>query len=299
MKQLCIFTAPKPFRDPHITTIQRNALGSWLALGDAVDIVLVGNDQGIAEAAAEFGVKHVPTVAVNSHGTPLVSAIFDAARQNSDAAHLVYVNADIIFYPGLVETVQKVAAQVKDFVLLGRRYDMNITQPLEFTAGWDARLRAEMHAHGQLHTRGGSDYFAFPRQLYTDMPPFAIGRAGWDNWMMYEANRRNWHAVDSTAEIDIVHQNHDYSHLQGEHGHQRHVETDENTMLGGGMRSMYMLLDVPYELVNGKVRRAPWSAIRALRSVERMLQPNAIQDRGLRWRIMRQVRNLRFALGGR
>jgi hypothetical protein len=52
-------------------------------------------------------------------------------------------------------------------------------------------------------------------------------------------------------------------------------------------------------LVNGKVRRAPFSAIRALRSIERALQPNAIEDRSLRWRIMRQVRNLRFALGGR
>lgn len=299
MKQLCIFTAPKPFRDAHITTIQRNALASWLALGDAVDIVLVGDDEGIAEAAAEFGIKHVPEVAANAHGTPLVSAIFDAARQNSAAPYLVYVNADIIFYPGLVETVHKVAAQTPDFVLLGRRYDLDIAQPLEFSAGWDARLRADMHARGNLHTRGGSDYFAFPRHLYIEMPPFAIGRAGWDNWMMYEANRRNWQAVDCTAEIDIVHQNHDYSHLQGEHGHQRHVETDENTILGGGMRSMYMLLDVPYELVNGKVRRAPWSAIRALRSIERRLQPNAIEDRSLRWRIMRQVRNLRFALGGR
>lgn len=299
MKQLCIFTAPKPFRDPHITTIQRNALGSWLAMGDAVDIVLVGSDEGIAETAAEFGVKHVPTVAANSHGTPLVSAIFDAARQNSTAPYLVYVNADIIFYPGIVETVQTVADQASDFVLLGRRYDLDITQPLEFSAGWDARLRADMYAHGKLHTRGGSDYFAFPRHLFTEMPTFAIGRAGWDNWMMYEANHRGWQAIDCTAVIDIVHQNHDYSHLKGEHGHQRHVETDENTMLGGGMRSMYMLLDVPYELVNGKVRRAPLSAIRALRSLERMLQPNAIEDRSLRWRLMRQVRNLRFALGGR
>jgi len=299
MKQLCIFTAPKPFRDPHITTIQRNALGSWLALGDAVDIVLVGDDEGIAEAAAEFGVKHVPEVVANAHGTPLVSAIFDAARRVSDAPTLVYVNADIIFYPDLIESVQHTAAQAPDFVLLGRRYDLDITEPLEFSSGWDARLRADMQARGKLHSRGGSDYFAFPRHLYTDMPSFAIGRAGWDNWMMYAAIRRKWQPIDATADIDIVHQNHDYSHLNSEYGHQRHVETDENTMLGGGMRSMYMLLDVPYELVNGEVRRAPWSAIRVLRSIERWLQPNEIQDRSLRWRIMRQVRNLRFALGGR
>lgn len=299
MTQVCIFTAPKPFRDPHITTIQRNALRSWLALGEGVDIVLVGSDEGIAEAAAEFRVKHVSEVPANSHGTPLVSAIFDAARQNSAAPYLVYVNADIIFYPGFLLSLRQAAAQAPDFVLLGRRFDLDITQPLEFSAGWDSGLRADMHARGKLHSRGGSDYFAFPRHLYTDMPTFAIGRAGWDNWMMYEANRRKWQAIDCSADIEIVHQNHNYAHLNSEHGHQRHIETDENTMLGGGMRNMYMLLDVPYELVNGKVRRVGLSAIRVLRSIERWLQPNAIDGRGLRWRIMRQVRNLRFALGGR
>ena len=33
MSFLTIFTAPKPFTDPHINLIQRNALRSWLALG--------------------------------------------------------------------------------------------------------------------------------------------------------------------------------------------------------------------------------------------------------------------------
>ena len=38
---LTIFTAPKPFTNPHIDTIQRNAIRSWVELGEAVQVVLV------------------------------------------------------------------------------------------------------------------------------------------------------------------------------------------------------------------------------------------------------------------
>ena len=30
---LTLFTAPKPFTNPHIALIQRNAIRSWMALG--------------------------------------------------------------------------------------------------------------------------------------------------------------------------------------------------------------------------------------------------------------------------
>ena len=45
-KLLTLFTTPKPFKDPHIITIQRNALRSWQALGDEVEVLVIGNDEG-------------------------------------------------------------------------------------------------------------------------------------------------------------------------------------------------------------------------------------------------------------
>jgi len=41
MSRLAIFTAPKPFTNPHIRIIQRNAIRSWQALGDEVEVWLV------------------------------------------------------------------------------------------------------------------------------------------------------------------------------------------------------------------------------------------------------------------
>ena len=42
MPFLTIFTAPKPFTDPRIDIIQRNAIRSWLSLGEDVGVILVG-----------------------------------------------------------------------------------------------------------------------------------------------------------------------------------------------------------------------------------------------------------------
>ena len=36
---LTIFSVPKPFTDPHINLIQRNAIQSWLNIGEGVDIL--------------------------------------------------------------------------------------------------------------------------------------------------------------------------------------------------------------------------------------------------------------------
>lgn len=296
MKQMCIFTAPKPFRDEHVAMIQRNAIRSWVAMGPNVVVFLVGDEKGVAQAAKELGVAHIKDVKCNAHGTPLVSSIFAVARQASDAPLLAYVNADILLLPETLPLAQEVAKQTPDFVLLGQRYDLDVKSAMEFPPGWDALLNERVRTEGHLHPLGGSDYFTFPRHLYTEIPDFAIGRSGWDNWMIYQAVTQGWTAIDATPTLSVVHQDHDYSHLPSEGGHRRHEETFENTELGGGMRNMYMLLDVPYQLVNGKVRRTPWSLPRFLRSLERRLQPDEMVGRGLRWFMLRRLRRWRRAL---
>src|SRR5512133_2924520 len=102
MPELTIFTAPKPFTNPHIALIQSNAIRSWLNLGPQVEVLLMGEEAGLAELAAECGVKHIPDVARNSNGTPLVSSMFDLARRHSTSPFLACVNADIVLMPDVL-----------------------------------------------------------------------------------------------------------------------------------------------------------------------------------------------------
>ena len=206
---LTLFTAPKPFTNPHIALIQRNALRSWQTLGKSVEVVLIGSDEGIAEAAAEFSFRHLPNVPVNALGTPLISGIFDLARQANQSPLLAYVNADIILFPNFLEVAQEVSAKLPKFLLVGQRWDLEITEPLSFEGDWVEPLRKRVWRDGNLHVRAGSDYFIFPRACFKDIPDFTVGRAGWDNWMIFKARQENWPVVDCTSDLDIIHQNHD------------------------------------------------------------------------------------------
>src|SRR6185295_11951956 len=95
MSLLTLFSAPKPFTDPHIAMIQRNAIKSWTLLAD-VEIILLGEEEGLAEATQDLGVKHIPNVSYNESGTPLISSMFQLARENSNSDLLCIINTDMI-----------------------------------------------------------------------------------------------------------------------------------------------------------------------------------------------------------
>jgi len=222
----------------------------------------------LTETARELGVLHLPGVACTPGGTPLVSSMFDLARQNSDSPLLACVNADILLLPDFLEGAQKIAGQAGQFLAIGQRWDLDVTDALDFSPGWPQRLREQATTRGALHRATGSDYFIFPRACFRDMPAFAIGRAGWDNWMIYAGRRSGWPVVDATRDIFIIHQNHDYSHLPGGQPHYRHPETFENVRLAGGKRAIFELRDVNYHLVSGKLQPMPFSWSRLWREIE-------------------------------
>ncbi len=270
MTFLTIFTTPKPFTQPHIATIQRNALKSWLQLGTDVEVLVIGDEPGLAEVAHEYGIHHIPEIERNSSGTPLVSSIFDQARTHAHGQVLAYVNADILLMPDFVEAARNVARHVDDFLIVGQRWDLDVTQDLEIKSGWRDRLEEELKMNGRLHPRTGSDYFVFPREAYEDMPAFAVGRAGWDNWMIYQARKEGWAVVDATASVRIIHQNHDYSHLPNGQPHYRLPETSENVRLAGGRRVIFKLDDVNLCLVDGALTAPAQSWVKFWREVEIM-----------------------------
>mgnify|MGYP000935973226 CR=1 FL=1 len=272
MTLLTLFSAPKPFTNPHIAMIQRNAIRSWTLLYD-VEVILRGEETGLAEAARELGVKHIPNVARNESGVPLISSMFQLAREHSDSDLLCIVNADMILMDDFIEAAKHVKSQRSKFVLLSQRWDLDVTQPLEFANDWQDKLRSMAYAVGSLHRPAGSDFFLFPKSCYQDVPNFTIGRAGWDNWMIYKARKEGWAVIDCTPSVMIVHQNHDYSHLPDGKSHHEHPETNENIRLAGGQANVrYTILDATHQLADGKLIRPKMTSLRLTRKLELFLR---------------------------
>jgi hypothetical protein len=269
MPLITIFTAPKPFTHPHIRIIQRNAIQSWMQLKD-VSVILIGEEVGLAETAAEFGLRHLSGIARNEKGTPLVSSVFALARQATDSPLLCYANADMILMPDLITAVKQVMDQLPSFLVVGQRWNLDITEPLDFRHGWEESLRTLAITRGEFYTPWGVDFFVFPREQYKEIPEFAIGRPTWDNWMLYHAHSKGWLTVDVTRSVVAVHQNHDYSHLPGNKPSYGSEEAKWNLALAGGRRRKFNIMDTDRELIKGKIHRPRLSLGRVFRRLERV-----------------------------
>ena len=269
MSLITIFITPKGFDRDHIALIQRNAIRSWKSLGADVDILLIGDDPGVEENAKALGVRYIRDVKRNASGTPMLDDIFRLARENSDSPLLAYVNADIILKRDFVETSRKILELEKKFLLVGQRWDLDVQVDLEFPQGWESEFDKDLAARGRRHPAGGSDYFVYPRDIFTSIPPFAIGRSGWDNWMFYEARVKGWKLINCSKAINIIHQDHDYAHLPNGLPHYRQPESAENVKAAGGKRTIFTLLDCDHELdENGNLRRVSMNKKKLLREME-------------------------------
>ncbi len=224
-----IFAVPKPFQG-HVGRIQRNAIRSWKRLGSDVQITLCGDEPGIAEVALEFAVDHIPDIETNEFGTPLLHSAF---RQAQDAARhdiLCYANADLIFFPDLIEAIVRVSSAKRRFLLVGRSWDLDVEEELvPLDERCEADLRRRVAAEGAARGLYWIDFFVFRRHSIGPLPPFTVGRPGWDNWMIWRARKLRFAVVDISPSMLVIHQKHDYAHVKGATGYRwRGPEGDAN-----------------------------------------------------------------------
>jgi hypothetical protein len=211
---LTLFSTPKGFTGL-FAIIQRNAIRSWTMLEPRPEIILFGSDAGTAEICSELGLRHVPEVATSGR-VPLISDMFLRAQEVAAHDTLTFLNADIVLLPPFLGMVKCVQSSSQRYLAVGQRTDVNQAELIDFEqAGWAARLAARCDSDGELMPANWIDHFTFPRGLYGDIPPFAIGRSGYDNWLLWKAEDSGARLIDVTRFCTVVHQRHDYSHDKG------------------------------------------------------------------------------------
>ena len=229
---LTIFTIPKHFRG-HIAIIQRNAVTSWTLLHPKPEIILFGDEEGTAEICQELRLRHVPEVVRNEYGTPLLNDMFEKAQQLAGCDLLCLVNADIILMNDFMQAIEQVSQWRKRFLMVGQRCDLDVQEPWDFSRhDWEEHLQALAKRVGKQRPPTAIDYHAFPKGLFTAIPPFAKGRTTYDQWLIWYTTHLGATVVDATPRVLAIHQNHDYSHLpKGEHGVRKDEEAQWNRKL--------------------------------------------------------------------
>lgn len=262
-RKLTLFSIPKQF-EGEAATHQHNALVSWSTLG--VEIALLGNEGGVAAAAHAFGALHLPDIRRNEWGTPLLDDAFASVDRAFGPGLRCFVNADIVLFPDLVAVAARVSTPA---LLVGETLELEVDARLD--AESIGKLVGRARAVGTARGPAAIDYFVFPSELFDDIPPFAVGRAGFDNWLIWRA-RQVARVIDVSACVVAIHQTHEYGHLRGGKAQAYYgAEAARNVALAGGRRHIYTRHDASHRLSpGGAVRRnvgATWRSRETLRKL--------------------------------
>src|SRR3954469_24543707 len=210
---LTIFCTAKDFTG-HFKVIQENAIRSWTLLRPRPEIVLLGDGEGYAAVSRELGIRHYSDVECNEYGTPLLSSMFEIVQEIASNPVVCYLDADIIVMQSFMRALEHVRRALSSFLMVGCSFDHAVDAPLDFGDDrWSARLAGAARAGGRTHASfWGMDSFAFPRDALPRLPPFAVGRPGWDNWLVYFARRIGLPGVDAGRIGAAVHQDTAFYH---------------------------------------------------------------------------------------
>jgi hypothetical protein len=261
---LTLFAIPKAFDGP-AGLIQQNAVASWVALGAELQIVLVGDDPGIAEAAREAGVEHLPTVARSDHGTPRLDDALARVEAVARYPLRCFLNADIVLLDDFLPAVTHAREFAPAFLMVGRTTDLDVRDRLSLgNASVREALRERAVKEGEVRGAAAIDYFVFTRGLLDPVPPFVIGRARFDNWIVWRARRRG-PVIDASKATIAIHQRHDYGHVPG--GHQTAyagTEAMRNEALALAEGEIFTIHDASHILrADGRIRANPGATFRA------------------------------------
>jgi hypothetical protein len=117
------------------------------------EVILFADEEGAAETARELGIRHVAEVArvgegvfenagfvSTNPGRKVVRSFFDAAQRMARHELVCYANCDIVLSRDFLHAVNAADALHGRFLMVGRRWDLDVEMPLAFGARlWERR----------------------------------------------------------------------------------------------------------------------------------------------------------------
>lgn len=267
---ITLLTSFKPFRGD-LARLQENALANWRHLDPSLEIIVYGRSDGLAEPLARYQARQVPDIASTASGVPDFSSIARHAAGCARHELQVYLNGDILLPPDFVDQVRTLP--LPRFLLTGQR--INLARGAAFdplATDWLAALRGAQAA-GALDVQGttAQDYFVFPRGLWEGLPPLIVGRGSYDSALLAFCLRRHIPVIDATWSLPVVHQWHDYSHLDGTSEAKARADTLANKRQHDILHSNPDIEDATGRLLAGRIVPSKGSA-NPLRRLEILLR---------------------------
>ena len=218
MGQLTLITAFKKF-DAFYEPIQRSALFSY-ALNEIP--VITSDTEGDLKNPNIILVDKVRTGESLGYRnkSPVLRDLLSEALKKVTTQYVGLINSDIVipggFYVTFWETMMKNGDD--SFIAVSRK-DTELFSEIKTRSSLRKFFAQKTTAYDAVSS---SDLFLGPKrnfqELAISMPPFILGRYGWDNWIhCYAAS--NFRCFNGTEVFNIRHCMHDHSHILEQEGH--------------------------------------------------------------------------------
>ena len=182
--------------------IENNTQYTWSTMPDVTFLNM--NDESLF---------HIKT---NSYGVPFFRDMYENVYKHCPKSRTyTYINGDLLStYDGFMGTINALYpdsySKLGEFVLVGQRTNV------QWDVSLDARTLTNKTFHqlfqkGELMVPNAVDYFISTRHAFNwdNIPPFVIGRAGYDNWLIEHLlfETPDTQLVDVTQTLPMIHQN--------------------------------------------------------------------------------------------
>jgi hypothetical protein len=276
--RLIIVSTCKPFVGEDARR-QQNAIISWIEAVGASNVLLVGNEPGVAEICDRFGVANDPVVERVDGRLPTLSGVLNSPSLNM-AEFVCYVNADVMMPMNTLDVVIRVARDFSHFMIVGERWDIDLDREVNPEEIRSRAIETTAQQTGRLPGPHWIDYFIYPHGLLGTIPGMAISGGLWDHWIVGRALQNGAAVVDATRSLTAVHQNHPRPDS---------LSTEErrqyNLRAIGDSTTLATITNATHQLTSGGALRQTPASKRLFARVLHLLGPLARASRPIRQRI--------------
>lgn len=196
--------------------------GWWPEILQPIVYTNLSMRDGAFDQCMKSGWKFLPIQETKCRGIPVLKVMVTKLLKtfpNSD--FYGYVNSDILFDSGLIETFKfvKKHTSIRPVMLIGQRTNVDFIKPYNISTPEDV---SKMAKDGKVMKAYAIDFFLTDRSFPWDkLPELVIGRHQYDNYMVDFAIRQKALLIDVTQTVKAVHQTTKDGNNSGNHRHDK------------------------------------------------------------------------------
>ncbi len=214
----------------------RNSVESWKkAILPHGNIILFDDLKGRIKGLSNIDdITVIEELKKNRWNIPTLDYMFHQAKEAYPRTqYICYVNGDIILPDDFYDRIAPLFELKTEFMLGASPFDIPCPFFINYSdKDWYTKVISQ---HGG-YWRGdvAIDLFLFTRNALRRIPPFAVGRSAYDNYLIGHGKEVTGTLINGTRGIGAIHQDHDYRPFKNFYHVVSLPEAEKNKKIAGG-----------------------------------------------------------------